>query len=330
VAAAWAVLLAACQDDNDAHERLLEDYISRIARVTEADARVAEAGALPPYPPHRALALEIPRSTIDVFELFELHGCDMGALVGFRNSPLGRLQTASQRLGYEAAWLEASERCADAGDWLEELRTGKHERLPALFWNATFAADEMRVALGASAPPANGDLADIVRGLNDSLDRAMQGGFEIDELERLLGRLKQGSWLGPARADWSRWRRYLGVASRMLESAGPTVCLNRLPTPRTSRLQNVFHKLYVQQIQPVLAARLGRHEGWVAEIERLSERLRAVQPPAWRAWFADVVSPDDDASEWRRTRRAVVAHAKAWQALFAHCHIEPVSGLRQD
>jgi hypothetical protein len=326
---ACVLLLAGCQDHS--HEGLLEDYVTRIARVSRTDTALPAARPLPPYPPRRALTLDIPRRNIDVVEFLELHGCDMGALVGLRNSPLGRLQSASQRLGYETAWLAAAERCGvDAAEWMTDMGSGKREWLPALFWNATFGAEEMRVAVGASAPPAKGDLADILRGLSDSLTRVEEGGLVVDDLERLLGRLRQGSWVGPARRDWSLWRRYLDAASAMLAGAAPRVCLNRKPTPRTDRLRNVFMKLYVQQIQPELARRLGEHEGWLVEVARLSHRLRPVQPAAYRNWFRVVLSPHRPESEWRRTRQAVVAHAEAWKALFANCNVEPVAALRQD
>jgi hypothetical protein len=157
-----------------------------------------------------------------------------------------------------------------------------------------------------------------------------EGNFEVDALERLLGRLRQGSWVGPARQDWSRWRRYLGAISILLRRAIPDICLNEQPTPRSRSMTNVFLKFYVARIQPELARRMAEHEGWILELERLSARLRDVQPPAYRAWFRAVLSPARADSEWRRTRLAVVAHAEAWQALFAHCSIEPLPGLGQD
>jgi hypothetical protein len=326
---ASTVFLAACQ--RDSHESVLDEYLIRIARVTDVPVEVAVARPLPPYPEHRALTLDIPRRTIDAVEFFELHGCDMGALVGFRNSPLGRVQTASQRLGYEAAWLAAAERCGGhAADWLAELGADKRRWLPSLFWNATFAADEMRIALGVGGAPAGGDLADVLRGLNDSLTRLEDGEFEVAALESLLGTLRQGSWVGPARRDWSRWGRYLGAASRLLDRATARICLNAQPTPRSRRLQSVFVRFYIEQIQPELARRMGQHQAWVVELERLSGRLQRVQPPAYRTWFRAVVSPVDADSEWRRTRDAVLTHAQAWQRLFAHCGIEPGSGLGQD
>ncbi|MDZ7670968.1 MAG: DUF3080 family protein [Gammaproteobacteria bacterium] len=243
--AAAVLLSSACQPGTPAAP--FEDYLARVARLTGQEAAVADPSSGPAYPQRRALELDIPRRTIDVGEFFELHGCDMGALVGYRNSPLGRTQGASQRLGYEAAWLAAVDACgADAADWLADMGAEKRRRLPALFWNATFAAAEMRTALGGAAAPPDGDLADLVRGLNDSYDRVLQGGFDLGTFERLL------------------------------------------------------------------------------------ERLEAVRPPAFDAWYDRVLAPARPGSEWRRTQRAVVAHAEAWQRLFARCAIDPAAGLGQD
>jgi len=327
--AAALLLSGACQPESP--DAAFADYLARVSRLTEGEVTVAEPRPGPRYPPRRALELDLPRRTIDVGEFVELHGCDMGALVGYRNSPLGRTQGASQRLGYEAAWLAAVDACgADAADWLADMKADKRRRLPALFWNATFAAAEMRTALGGAAAPAHGDLADLVRGLNDSYDRVLQGGFDLGAFERLLGRLQQGRWLGPARRDWSRWRRYLDAAAQMLHAAAPDMCLTGRPTPRARRLQTVFRKFYVGGIQPRLALAMRRHEAWITELARLLGRLEAVRPPAFDAWYGRVLSPDNADSEWRRTQRAVVAHAEAWQRVFARCAIDPAAGLGQD
>lgn len=325
---ALLLLLAGCQPQTP--EAVLEDYLARVARVVGAAAETPEPEPLVRYPDRRTLTVAIPQRTIDVAEFIELHGCDMGALVGFRNSPLGRLQSPSQRLGYEAAWLAAVDGCgADADAWLSELRDAKHTVLPALFWNATFAADEMRTALGLAARPAGNDFADLLRGLNDRLTALDSGEFDLDGFERLLGTLRAGSWAGPARRDWSRWRGYLDAVAEVLDAAAPRICLNRQPTPRSRLLNNVFVLFYVEVIQPELAVGMREHEAWIAELQRLSERLEAVQPDAWRAWFDAVLAPEQPASEWRRTQVSVLNHARAWQEIFAHCGIEPGAAVGQ-
>lgn len=320
---------AACQDRTQ--EALLEDYLTRLGRVTTIEAELPPAEPLPPYPPRRELLIDIPRRTISVIGFFELHDCDMGELVGFRNSPLGRVQSPSQRLGYETAWLAAAQACgADAAEWMPELGNVKREWLPSLFWNATFAAEELRIALGGAGPARAQGLPNLLRELADHLRRVEEGGFEAAQLERLLGELRQGSWVGPARRDWERWRRYLLAAAAVLEPAERKVCLNRRPTPYTDRLQNVFRKVYVERIQPELAVAMAEHERWIAELDRLGERLEPVLPDTYRSWYRAVLDAEVPGSEWHRTRAAVLRHAQAWQRLFAHCRVEPGSGLSHD
>ena len=107
----WPLILCLAGCAPAGPDEVLADYLERVARVTGSAPRLESPGPRPSYPARRALRVEVPGRSIDVGEFFDLHGCDMGALVGFRNSPLGRVQTASQRLGYEAAWLPAACRC---------------------------------------------------------------------------------------------------------------------------------------------------------------------------------------------------------------------------
>lgn len=328
--ACWLLTLCLAGCAPDGSDAVLADYLERVARVTGSTPHLESPAPGPAYPARRMLRVEVPERSIDVGEFFDLHGCDMGALVGFRNSPLGRVQTASQRLGYEAAWLAAADRCGvDAPEWMVAVGEEKRGTLPALFWNATFAAEEMHAALGGAGRPA-GDFADLLRELNDAYSAVLAGEFELGRLESTLGRLRSGGWVGAARRDWSSWRRTLAAASGMLADAVPGICLNGRPTPDSRILVNVFMKFYVERIQPDMAVRMRRHEAWIDALDRLRERLGPVAPPAFDAWYDAVLAPDTLRSEWRRTRAAVVDHAEAWQGLFSHCGIEPLPGLGQD
>lgn len=325
------VLLAAAGCQPSGPDAVLSDYVTRVARIVEQPVLPAPPEALMPYPDARDLSVDIPRRTIDIAEFFELHGCDMGALVGLRNSPLGRLQTPSQRLGYEAAWLAALARCGGgAADWAQTLGDDKRALLPALFWNATFAAPELRTAMGGAGAAPDADLADLLRSLHDSYRALGAGSFDLSALEQTLARLRTGSWVGPARQRWLQWRRHLQATSALLGPAAPRLCLNQQPTPRSRRLQNVFLGFYVEQIQPELAREMGRHAAWIEEIERLTGALGPVVPEPFQQWYAAVLDPAEPGSEWQRTRLAVTDHARAWQRLLAACGIEPGAGVRQD
>ncbi|MBX3706364.1 MAG: DUF3080 family protein [Pseudomonadales bacterium] len=332
VGLALAALTACARTDGAADQA---DYLARLARVLDTDVGAVPEPAGPAYPPRRALVHELPRDAIDVGEFIDLHGCDMGALVGYRNSPLGRLQGASQRLGYEVAWLAALDRCGSAApDWMRARARAKTAQLPVLYWNALFAGDEIRIALGASRPLPPGDFAWLLREFADHLDALERGGFDGAGFEASLALLRAGSWVGPARQDWAGWRAVLDAAADALDREAGRVCRNGRPTPRSAILGNVFAQVYLGQLQPRLADDLSRHEAWVAAFAVLADRLDEVATTGFREWYGQVLDPAAEGpgvrSEWRRTRGAVVRHAEAWQRLFATCGIDPRAVVRQD
>jgi hypothetical protein len=314
----------------DAPDADLQDYRQRVARVLAADIVPVPEPAGPAYPLRRALRVEIPRSEIDLGEFFDLHGCDMGALVGFRNSPLGRTQGASQRLGYEAAWLAAARRCAAAPTWVEARSAAKQAQLPALFWNALFAGDEMRIAAGASQPIPAGDFAWLLREFADQFDALERGTFQLDTFERALAELRTGSRIGPARQAWARWRAELTAVARVLDTEADRVCRNGRPTPRARNLSNVFARFYIEGLQPRLAAEMRGQEAWIRELAALLARLEPVAGAAFADWYGAALAPQSARSEWSRTQAAVLVHARAWQRLFSTCGLDPAAAVRQD
>jgi Protein of unknown function (DUF3080) len=116
IASACVLALAACVPTGEPDPGAV--YLERLGGVLDTTLRSPADPRGPPWPSRRALTLPIVALEIDAVEFVALHGCDLGALAGYRNSPLGRVQSASQRLGYEAEWLRVVERCANAPVWL--------------------------------------------------------------------------------------------------------------------------------------------------------------------------------------------------------------------
>ncbi|MFM8354580.1 MAG: DUF3080 family protein, partial [Gammaproteobacteria bacterium] len=183
-----------------------------------------EASAQRPWPARRALMLPVTPHSVDGLEFLQAHGCDLGALIGYRNSPLGRTQRASQRLAYEVEWLRVAAACRAAPPWVAALMAEKRNDLPRLYWNATLGGDEFRVAAGRSRPRGTGDFAYLLRSLHDqyralaqpvSADRSagVPSGFDGAALEAALGELSRASHIGPARAGWVVQRRMLDTAA---------------------------------------------------------------------------------------------------------------------
>ena len=127
-------LLSACAPTGER-----SDYPERVASVLDRPLEMVEA-SLAFTPTRKALRVEVPPLSINALEFAELHRCDMGDLVGARNSGLGRLAPDSQRLGYEIQWLCRSQSCEI--DWVAEMRATKAQQLSKQVWNAVFAGPE--------------------------------------------------------------------------------------------------------------------------------------------------------------------------------------------
>lgn len=325
-------------------------YLERLAGVLDRPldpvdgmgADGARAPAAPtPWPSRRALMLPVTPHSVDGLEFLQAHGCDLGALIGYRNSPLGRTQRASQRLAYEVEWLRVAAACRAAPPWVAALMAEKRDDLPRLYWNATLGGDEFRVAAGRSRPRGTGDFAYLLRSLHDqyralaqpiSADRSsgVPSGFDGAALEATLGELSRASHIGPARASWAVQRRVLDTAADAIADAASTgtglgVCPQGRPTPRSRYLGNVFARFYLGALQPLLAESQRRDAAWIEALGVLLDALRPVAPHVFLGWHADVLDADNADSEWARTRQSVVRHAKAWQQLFATCAIDPQS-----
>jgi hypothetical protein len=298
-------------------------YLDRLGGVLDVTLVPAPVAPGPPWPGRRALTLPIASLEIDAVEFVALHGCDLGALAGYRNSPLGRVQGASQRLGYEAEWLRVAGRCADPPAWLAELARTKRAALPAVFWNATMASEEFRIAAGASLPGEAREFAHQLERLRAHRLSLARDAFDGDAFELDLGRMARESAIGPSRSRWAAQRAVLDTAREALLAEAPRLCRNGRPTPAARYLGNVFARFYVLGLQPVLAREHAGDGEWIEVLLALTDDLADVAAPVYLTWVRDVLDPLHPASEWARTRAAVVAHAEAWQQVLARCGIDP-------
>jgi hypothetical protein len=306
------------------------DYLSRVQRLLETDVSVDAEGSLPRYPNRGLLRRDVASLSIDVLDFIELHDCDLAGVVGFRNSPLGRLQTPNQRLGYESEWLAGARSCASDGvGWLEPLIAKKEAALPAVFWNATFAGEEFARLLGrfeASETPGAGYL---LRELGDAYATLATDRFDLGGFERVLGALGSIPWLGQARRAWDLERRHLDAVAGALTEGLEGVCRNGAPTPKSRALVNVFQRYYVDALQPGIARRHGTDRDAVAAVAALVGLFGGDVPGEFAVWYGQVLAPEPRRSEWSRLASVRLEHAAAWNRLFARCGVDPARGLAQ-
>ena len=300
--------LTACVD---AEQRDFE-YVERLAYALGG---VYEAEGFPPlvrYPTRRALTLAVVDERINLLEFADLHRCDLGALVGERNSPQNRLAGAAQRFEYEREFLRRAQGCESEA--VQAVLEQKRTALNLHAWNAIFAGHEMQLAMGFAQPqtavPDMEVMAALLALVNDVDDTSAP---EID-VTALLQRLSVSS-IGNRRAEWQLWRQNLTLARQLL--ARRTVCLSGEPTPKARHAVAVFRRYYVQGLQVEAAAKLAEDRRWLAALAKTLDSLHVA--PSEFVNFYERVFAGVPGSEWSRTEAAFTAHAKAWDTFLAEC-----------
>jgi hypothetical protein len=312
-----------------------QDYLARLERLTRQPVPPAAALELRPYPGNAALRRPLPDLRTGLLNYLGLRHCDLMSLVSERNSALGKLRSASLRLDYELTFIQRGERClaeAKLEDTalialLERTLAVKRDSLGDLFWNATWASDELRGFLNQSPGPA-GDSARGLEALGGlvSAGRALRASPPPDalpDLERHLATLAGGAAGGAVLREIAAARVALEQALGMLESLDEdSLCPRGRASQRARYLRNLLDSVYGQEVQPYLAD-LDRRR------RRLDDRLRALRAassgtnPALDRWLDHYFGPRGQSA---RLDRALRAHTERWQTVLGACGLMPGGG----
>lgn len=343
---AWCLVLAfaaaGCAPADPARA-LLEDYRDRVARVLERPAAGALVPSLEPWPRARLRTLEVEPQRTNLVRFLRLHDCGLGALVGERSSPLGRVMPPSQRLAYEHRFLRVADRClgelaadpeADEDrEALAEIVAGKRARLDAVVWNATLGSEALAsvftLDVDALAPErVAGSGSEVTGAVRELVRRAPRIGDPTLEPERWEApwQVLSGSAFG------GRARRSIALLALALEEvaghleareAERPVCPQGIPTDRARILQNVFTRYYAGAVQPYLAAVDAELRPWFAALAALRAAQGADAPAGFDAATAPIVDPAVPGGEWSRLVAARDRHTQAWQDLLGRCDLAP-------
>lgn len=324
------LLVVACQESPDPATR----YVEFVGLALGLDIVAAAGATLPEFPKRGERRIELSPMRIDAADFVRFHRCDMGGLIGERNSTQVRLGDALERLGYELRWLKQAERCAadaEQRQWLAPYIDAKRERLAAVIYNAMFDQELMSLSMGAteidgSAQPATDrhrlataawrQLADALRTLSgsDSLDEGVSVRAHVRDLRYALRDLALQFRMGHRRTQWQQIRVALTSITQALTARGGTLCLSGKATPRVRRLVQVFRHYYVPwqaRFAPALAADAEWLERWRFVLSSLPTHEHVLS-------WSQVVS-GGNGSEWARTQEALRTHALAWERLLSGC-----------
>ena len=320
-------------------ETELQDYLARLTRALDVSA--AQDIALPPLtgrPGRRELALPEPESSINLLEFLSLSSCELGRVLGQRNSSLGKLAPPSQRLHTHRDILLSAPTCISelrhsdpslAADLQRALEQKTSSRMH-YWWNAWMTSNEW---LAFSSPAAqalsHGDAGALtIAAALEALDYAIRQGLSwsgsppVYSYDAGLMEHYQQQWLvTKALGAWRQSQRLLTqtsiqAASQLDKRLGPRpLCPAGVKTPQAEIVHTVFAKFYAAQLQPYLSMTDRFGEALLIRLKALSDLTDA--PAVWSVWMSDLKL------EKAALRDAHMQHVRKWQALLRQCGMMP-------
>ncbi|MEM8564621.1 MAG: DUF3080 family protein, partial [Pseudomonadota bacterium] len=240
---------------------------------------------------------------------------------GKRNSSLGRLASASQRLLLELEYLQLAPACIDylrsegklqLASTLQEAWQEKRAQLPSLIYNATLASPEFRrfwkTPTGVGDYPANtgSNVLNSMAALNDNVRRWLSDDFTGDNLtlELLLSDILKGDG-GALRLALAKQALALEVADGLLSARmdrGP-LCAPPLRPAAADIFDTVVEKFFIAGTQPRAAALNRRYHDLYPNIAELEGLLEDTLPASYLSWQQQ---RDAELTRWIAAPRAHV------------------------
>ncbi|GAB3273118.1 DUF3080 family protein [Parahaliea aestuarii] len=322
-------LLGACARPGP--EGLFDDYLTRLSRTLDVPHPPVQLSAPPRQPDRADLRFEFATSNLDALDFLALSGCEVQITIGKRNSSLGRMASASQRLLLDLEYLRLAPDCiaaqlrkgdAELAGILRQAHAQKREQLPGRIFLATLGGPEYRNFWrrpgGLAEYPRNTSSAVItaLEAINALSERWLNGDYRADNrgFELLLSEVNKGDG-GALLAALAMQSNWLAGADAMLASKaaqGP-LCRGPIRPAAADILPNVVATYFAGDIQRWSAAVNQRQYELLAPLRALETQLDNTLPPAYREWRVD---RENRLERWHTAPRR---HVQAVQELLAPC-----------
>ena len=332
-----ALALSAC---GQTPEDQLLDYQQRVARVLDEDIPAVGTRARIERIAVTHFALPLPQHRINLLELLSLNDCRIGQAVAQKNSTLGKLAAASQKLVQELAILRDGADCvaqlqpldAELAGQLNSALQEKYAARMRYWWNAWLSADEWQHFIATAAQPLQWPAADAPKPAHisltlNALDYAIHQGENIAAgrfapprgMEPQLQQLMLGETLGRWLASEYLLTRTLNQTAAIIENrlARKVLCPTGEETPDASILHNVFVKYYAGQVQPYISRTDQLGNALRERLDRLKNLLKEEPPQAFQQWRHQV------GQQQQAFVRANKRHVTAWQKVLRQCGLMP-------
>jgi hypothetical protein len=329
VLAALLLLLAACQNDHRAAR--FENYLARLGRTLDQPLPGVTDAALPRPPRPGQLKLPVASSSLDTLDFLAISGCAVQVTIGKRNSSLGRMASASQRLLLELEFLALAPECIDyqrsksnedIALVLEQAWQLKQRQLPALIFNATLGGQEYRDFWRAETPDptypgnAGSQVITALEAINMLAGRWLSGDYRADNqaFELLLSEVAAGDGgaLMNALAQQDAW---LAAANKLVDNRRlrRPLCAPGYRPDAVDILDNVIARFFIGEIQGDAAALGRRFHELLPPLVSLETDLQAVLPVQYASW------QHERNARLQRFAAAPRRHVETLKALRAPC-----------
>ena len=320
---------------NDSAEYLLSDYRERLARTLKQENIEPLEIRSVRRPQRRDLTLELSDQRIGILEFIRLYNCQLGQVIGERNSVLGRVAPASQRVFIELDFLRFAPACVsllrsrenhELADKLENAHAVKRKELPRLLWQATLGSDEFsklwRIPqhLGEFPEGGEGNVQDSLAEVEYWVKRWLGGDYSYDSkaFETALGRIRHGR-AGYLLSAATLLESHLEAANSVIEDrlVRRPICFQGKPNPRGRILLNVVQTFFVGGVQRWAADVNRLYYQIIQPHKRLEEHFSEIQPTLYKQW----ASSRDHQLMW--LQKATRTHVESIKPLLASCGLQP-------
>ncbi|MFT6406604.1 MAG: hypothetical protein ACJAQ6_000014 [Arenicella sp.] len=321
-----ALLLQACAQP-PSH---LDDYLGRLENVLDRKAIEAVDEAISGFPKARQLQLQSTSAELSIREFLSLRECRLHSTIAHRNSQLGKVATASQKLFSDLAILHLGPQCVERlgkvelASKLQRFLTQKEQNLHSLLWSALLGQTEhasfwhdrrnnKHYPLELSI-----DVSSDIIGLEKFVARVINGerffsSQVTDRVERHLGRLRAGDG-GRLLGEYRRLAAGLNKANSVVQQRlDAPLCLSSGPTQKAGYLANVVNTRFIEYVQRHSVRLDQRAEKLLDVFYRLERPLLNHATNHYKAW-----AQQRDATI-REGQSATLNHVLLLQNLYKQC-----------
>jgi hypothetical protein len=320
------LLLTACAQPPD----YLDDYLIRLENVLDRNVNIAAAVVANPYPSARLLSIDQPGAELSIREFLSLRECKLHTVIAHRNSQLGKVSSASQRLFSDLAILHLGPQCVarlgnvELATKLSLFLKQKENNLNALVWSALLGQSENASFWHDKKSNARYPLelsidvsADII-GLKKFASRVINGERlfspqETSQVEHHLGRLRAGDG-GRLLGEYQHLKAGLEKANSVIQQRlDSPLCLSATPTQNARYFANVINTRFIENVQKHSVHLDQRAEKLLSAYYSLEKSLLHYAVKDYRKW----AQKRDTVIE--QGQSATLQHVRLIQKLYQQC-----------